>query len=131
MSIRDRLIQANLWPSADPGDPEHDLAAAWQISERLRDQGWMMILANRVTSRQHGEGPVIFHAEYRVDLSHPHVQINRAGNAVTGYGATAALAICQAVLEALPYLGKVKHQDHRHREHRPIDKDQHQMVNDV
>ena len=131
MSIRNRLIETNLWPSTDPSDPEHDLSAAWQISERLRDEGWMMVLANRVTSRQHGEGAVVFHAEYRVDLSHPHVQINRAGNAVTGYGETAALAICRAVLETLPYLGKAKRHDHRPRERQPAVEEQQQVVSDA
>ncbi len=89
-------------------DPEYDLAAAWQITEQLRDAGWMMILANRVSSRQHEDGTMLMRAEYRVDLSHPRIQINRAGNAVSGYGATAALAICRAVLEALPYLDQVR-----------------------
>lgn len=131
MSIRNRLIEAGLWPSTDPSDPEHDLVAAWQISERLRDEGWMMVLANRVTSRTHGEGAVVFHAEYRVDLSHPHVHINRAGNAVTGYGETAALAICRAVLEALPYLGKAKRHDHRPREQQPAVEEQRQVVSDA
>jgi hypothetical protein len=106
MHIRDRLVEAQLWSSTDGSDPEHDLAAAWQVSERLRDMGWTMVLTNRVNSRQHGEGAVITRSEYRVDLSHPHIVIKRLGNAVTGYGATAAQAICHAVLEALPYLGK-------------------------
>jgi hypothetical protein len=108
MHIRDRLIEAGLWSRTDAADPEHELTAAWQLSERLRDMGWTMVLANRVSSRQHGEGAVLTRAEYRVDLYHSDIAIDRAGNAVTGYGATVALAICRAVLETLPYLERKK-----------------------
>ena len=106
MHIRDQLIEAQLWPGDDPDDPERDLAAAWRLSDHLRDLGWTMVLSNRVSSRQHEDGRILARAEYRVDLSHPQIKIDRSSNAVTAYGATAALAICRAASEVIPYLRK-------------------------
>ncbi len=95
MSTRDELIRAGLMENEPGVDPEHDLIAAWVISEKLRDMGWKMILTNR----NYRGLP-----EYRVDLYHPQINIQGGGCRVTGYGEIAPLAICRAVAAALPYL---------------------------
>jgi hypothetical protein len=82
MNYREELVEHGLWNANDPRDPSLDIAAAWELQERLDAAGWLMRL-HRVDN---GWSCDLHHRDTWVEI-------------ISGLQPTAALAIARAALQ--------------------------------
>ena len=82
MNYREQLVEQGLWSASDPRDPSEDVAAAWELEERLDAAGWLMRL-HRVDE---GWSCYLHHRDSWVEV-------------ISGVQPTAALAIARAALQ--------------------------------
>lgn len=82
MNYRDQLVEQGLWSANDSRDPSADIAAAWELEEKLEATGWLMRL-HRVDD---GWSCYLHHRESWVEV-------------ISGVQPTAALAIARAALQ--------------------------------
>ena len=82
MNYRQQLVAHGLWSANDPRDPSEDIAAAWELEEKLEAAGWLMRL-HRVDD---GWSCYLHHRESWVEV-------------ISGVQPTAALAIARAALQ--------------------------------
>lgn len=82
MNYREQLVELGLWSANDPRDPSDDVAAAWELEEKLASAGWLMRL-HRVDE---GWSCYLHHRDSWVEV-------------ISGVQPTAALAIARAALQ--------------------------------
>lgn len=79
--MREKMVEAGLWPADDPRDPSEEIGSAWQVVEKLLGEGQLH------NCRVYG-----WQEEWSVVLN--------ARNGGSGTAATLPLAICLAALKA-------------------------------
>ena len=82
VNYRKELIEHGLWSADDPRDPSHDIAAAWELQEKLEAAGWLM----RLGRVEKGWSCYLHHRDSWVEI-------------ISGVQPTAALAIARAALQ--------------------------------
>lgn len=82
MNYREELVAYGLWNANDPRDPSLDIAAAWELQERLDAAGWSIRL-HRVDN---GWSCYLHHRDSWVEI-------------ISGLQPNAALAIARAALQ--------------------------------
>ncbi len=82
MDYRKELIELGLWSEEDLRDPSQDIAAAWELQEKLEAVGWSM----RLGRVEDGWSCYLHHRESWAEI-------------ISGVQPTAALAISRAALQ--------------------------------
>lgn len=82
MDYRKELIELGLWTRDDSRDPSQDVAAAWELEEKLNAAGWLM----RLYRVDNGWSCYLHHRDTWAEI-------------ISGVQPTAALAISRAALQ--------------------------------
>ena len=82
MDYRKELIRLGLWSEDDLRDPSRDIAAAWELEEKLNAAGWLM----RLYRLDNGWSCYLHHRDSWVEF-------------ISGLQPTASLAIARAALQ--------------------------------
>ena len=40
MGMHEKMVAAGLWDALDQRDPDESMSSAWQVVEKMREQGW-------------------------------------------------------------------------------------------